>query len=168
MKLTRFTDYSLRVLIYLGLQHDERVTIREISAAYGVSRNHLMKVVSHLTRLGYVAAQRGPGGGLTLARPATDINLADVISDMEDDLDLVECFCPQGQCVITPACQLRKVLQQALEAYMSCLRAYTLQDLLRAAPALERLLTIEHKPAMNLSPRSPGTESIAVRMIELL
>jgi len=147
MKLTRFTDYSLRVLIYLGLQHDERVTIREISGAYGVSRNHLMKVVSKLTNLEYVAAQRGPGGGLALARPAAEINLADVISDMEEDLNLVECFCPQGQCVITPACKLRKVLKEALQAYIRCLQAYTLQDLIQGGPGLKSLLGIEQKAA---------------------
>jgi Rrf2 family nitric oxide-sensitive transcriptional repressor len=147
MKLTRFTDYSLRVLIYLGLQRNERVTIREISAAYGVSRNHLMKVVSTLTRLQYVAAQRGPGGGLALARPAADINLAAVINDMEEDMNLVECFCPQGKCVISPECQLRKVLQKALRAYIECLQAYTLQDLLQPATGLENLLGINHKAA---------------------
>ncbi len=148
MRLTRFTDYSLRVLMYLGLQNDGRVTIREISDAYRVSRNHLMKVVSNLTRLGYVVARRGPGGGLALARPAADINLAEVIHDMEGDLNLVECFCPEGKCVITPVCQLRKVLQQALQAYIKCLQACTLQDLLQAAPALENVLGIK-LPASN-------------------
>ena len=147
MRLTRFTDYSLRVLIFLGLQGGERVTIREISAAYDVSRNHLMKVVSNLTRLGYVEARRGPGGGLALARPAGDINLADVIMDMEEDLDLVECFCPTGKCVITPVCQLRKALKQALHAYLECLQRYTLQDLLHPAPDLVVLLGIKHEAA---------------------
>lgn len=147
MRLTRFTDYSLRVLIYLGLRDDERVTILEISKAFKISRNHLMKVVSNLTRMGYVAAQRGPGGGLSLARPPGEINLAAVVSDMEESLDLVECFSPQGQCVITPACQLRMVLQQALQAYIQILQAYTLQDLLKPAPALGKLLGIRHKVA---------------------
>jgi len=147
MRLTKFTDYSLRVLIYLGLRQQERVTIQEISRAYDVSRNHLMKVVSNLTRYGYVAAQRGPGGGLTLARPASEINLAAVVLDMEEDLNLVECFCPQGKCVITSACQLRKILQQALQAYMQILQAYTLQDLLKPAPVLESMLGIRLKAA---------------------
>lgn len=147
MRLTRFTDYSLRVLIYLGLKEHERVTIQQISEAYDVSRNHLMKVVSNLTRLGYVAAWRGPGGGLALARPASEINLAAVVLDMEEDLNLVECFCPQGKCVITSACQLRMILQEALQAYMQCLQTHTLQDLLKPAPVLENMLGIRHKAA---------------------
>ena len=89
MRLTRFTDYSLRVLIYLGLQDDQLVTIRKISDAYGISRNHLMKVVSLLTRMGYLKAQRGPGGGIRLARIPEDINLADVIRDTVEDLVMV-------------------------------------------------------------------------------
>ena len=89
MKLTRFTDYSLRVLMHLGLQENSRITIREISESYGISRNHLMKVVSLLTRMGYLDARRGPGGGIALARPASEICLADVIIDMEDDLNMV-------------------------------------------------------------------------------
>ncbi len=147
MKLTRFTDYSLRVLIYLGMQGDERVTIREISQAYDVSRNHLMKVVSNLARKGYVETRRGPGGGLALARPANQINLADVVSDMEEDLGLVECFCPTNKCVMTPVCNLRSVLQQALQAYIKCLRRHTLEDLLQPAPELEDILGIKHKIA---------------------
>ena len=144
MRLTGFTDYSLRVLMYLGLQQDERVTIREISEAYNISRNHLMKVVSQLTRLGYVAAQRGPGGGLALARPASEINLAAVVIEMEEDLDLVECFGPQGRCVITPVCQLRTVLKQALSAYTEVLQRHTLQDLLVPTPQLATLLRIKY------------------------
>lgn len=145
MKLTRFTDYSLRVLIYLGLQHDGRVTIREISDAYEISRNHLMKVVSNLSRLGYVAAQRGPGGGISLARPPHEINLADVISDMEEDLNMVECFCPNGRCAITAVCRLRGILQNALQAYMESLQSHTLEDLLHPATELEAILGVKHQ-----------------------
>jgi len=147
MKLTRFTDYSLRVLMYIGLQNTGRVTIREISDAYRVSRNHLMKVVSNLSRLGYVAARRGPGGGISLAKPADEINLADVIRDMEEDLDLVECFCPKGKCVITPACNLRPILQHALKAYLQSLEKHTLQDLLEDGSKLEIILGIKQEAA---------------------
>jgi Rrf2 family nitric oxide-sensitive transcriptional repressor len=140
MKLTRFTDYSLRVLIYLGLKDDGRVTIREISEAYGISRNHLMKVVSLLTRLGYLDARRGPGGGIALARPADEINVASVVRDMEDDLNLVECFCKDGNCIIKPVCELKSILSQALNAYLETLEDYTLSDLLKPKAELSQVL----------------------------
>ena len=140
MKLTRFTDYSLRVLIYLGLKDDGRVTIREISEAYGISRNHLMKVVSLLTRMGYLDARRGPGGGIALARAAGDIIVADVVRDMEDDLNLVECFCEGGTCVIKPMCELKAVLDRALKAYLETLESYTLLDLLHPRNELIKIL----------------------------
>jgi len=140
MKLTRFTDYSLRVLIYLGLKDNGRVTIREISDAYGISRNHLMKVVSLLTRMGYLDARRGPGGGIALARPPKDIVIADVVRDMEDDLNLVECFCEEGTCVIKPMCKLKTALNQALAAYLDTLERYTLLDLLRPRNQLIEVL----------------------------
>ena len=140
MKLTRFTDYSLRVLIYLGLKDNGRVTIREISEAYGISRNHLMKVVSLLTRMGYLDARRGPGGGIALARPTDDIIIADVVRDMEDDLNLVECFCEDGTCIIKPVCELKSVLTQALNAYLKTLERYTLTDLLQPRNELVHVL----------------------------
>ena len=142
MRLTRFTDYALRVLIYTGLQSESWVTIREISDAYGISKNHLMKVVSLLTRLGYLNARRGPGGGIALASEPSEVNLADVIRDVEDDLELVECFCDGSKCVISPACQLKLVLQQALGAYLDTLRSYTLRDLLEPKNPLCDILKI--------------------------
>ena len=139
MKLTRFTDYSLRVLIYLGLKENGRVTIREISDAYGISRNHLMKVVSLLTRMEYLDARRGPGGGIALARPPSEIVIADVVRDMEDDLNLVECFCDDGKCVIKPMCELKSALSKALKAYLDTLEQYTLSDLLKPRTELARV-----------------------------
>ena len=140
MRLTRFTDYSLRVLIYLGLKDDGRVTIREISEAYGISRNHLMKVVSLLTRMGYLDARRGPGGGIALAMPPNEIVIASVVRDMEDDLNLVECFCKDGNCLIKPVCELKGALSQALTAYLDTLERYTLSDLLQPRAELSRVL----------------------------
>lgn len=140
MKLTRFTDYSLRVLIYLGLKENGRVTIREISDAYGISRNHLMKVVSLLTRMNYLDARRGPGGGIALARSPSEINVADVVRDMEDDLNLVECFCDGGACVIQPMCELKTALNKALAAYLNTLEQYTLSDLLKPGDQLVKVL----------------------------
>lgn len=147
MRLTRFTDYSLRVLIYLGLQDDELITIRKISDAYGISRNHLMKVVSLLTRMGYLTAQRGPGGGIKLARAPEEINLADVIRDTEEDLVMVECFDSDGSCVITPVCKLHHIIGEALEAYIKTLRQYTLKDLTDPRSELSRLLRTERNAA---------------------
>jgi len=140
MKLTRFTDYSLRVLIYLGLRNNGRVTIKEISDAYSISRNHLMKVVSLLTRMGYVDARRGPGGGIALARSAGEIVIADVVRDMEDDLNLVECFCAEGSCIIKPVCELKAALGDALAAYLHTLESYTLKDLLHPRAQLKQVL----------------------------
>jgi Rrf2 family nitric oxide-sensitive transcriptional repressor len=145
MRLTRFTDYSLRVLIYLGLQDENLVTIRKISDAYGISRNHLMKVVSLLTRMGYLTAQRGPGGGIRLARSPGEINLADVVRDTEEDLVMVECFDSDGHCVITPACKLQHIIGEALGAYIKTLRSYTLQDLIDPHSELTRLLKISRE-----------------------
>ena len=147
MRLTRFTDYSLRVLIYLGLQDEQLVTIRKISDSYGISRNHLMKVVSLLTRMGYLTAQRGPGGGIKLARAPREINLADVIRDTEEDLAMVECFDKDGSCVITPVCKLHRIIEEALDAYIGTLREYTLQDLIDPKSELTRLLQGERNAA---------------------
>ena len=143
MRLTRFTDYALRVLMYLGVRDGERATIRDISDAYGISRNHLMKVVSQLVHLGYVDARRGPGGGLTLARPAADINLAAVVRDMEEDMNLVECLGDESQCVIEPACRLRTALSAALSAFVGELEGYRLSDLIEPRQPLGALLGLD-------------------------
>lgn len=149
MRLTRFSDYSLRVLIYLGLNNGSLVTIRSISDAYGISRNHLMKVVSLLTRLEYLQAQRGPGGGIRLAREPSAINLAQVIRDTEEDLHMVECFNKDGRCVISPACRLQIIIGAALDAFMETFEAHTLEDLLNPAPQLSKLLGLDQKEAVN-------------------
>jgi len=147
MKLTRFTDYSLRVLIYLGLQSNKRVTIREISESFRISRNHLMKVVSMLTRMGYLDARRGPGGGIALARTANDINLSDVIMDMEEDLNLAECFCEENNCIISPVCALRQALNKALTVYIESLAKYSLADLLEPDQELRAILRVSKRAA---------------------
>ncbi len=99
-----------------------------------------MKVVSQLSRLGYLDARRGPGGGITLARPPAEINLASVITDMEDDMNLVECFCTQGTCVIEPACRLREILRAALTAGIAAMARYSLEDLVEPRQGLGRIL----------------------------
>ena len=101
-----------------------------------------MKVVSLLTRLGYLEAQRGPGGGIRLARKPSEINLADVIRDTEEDLDMVECFSSQGNCVLSPECRLQSIIQSSLDAFLGTLEKYTLQDLVQPAGSLGMLLNI--------------------------
>lgn len=142
MRLTTFSDYALRVLIYLSLR-DGKPTIREISERYGISKNHLMKVVSLLARSGFVHSTRGPGGGLSLARAPENIVLGDVIRETEDDLALVECFRPGNQCVITPECQLAGMLDEALGAFIGVLDRYTLADILENRKGLAKILLID-------------------------
>lgn len=145
MKLTRFTDYSLRVLMHLGIRENGRVTIKEISASYGISHNHLMKVVSQLTRMGYLDARRGPGGGIELARIPSEICLADVIMDMEDDLNMLASYCSDAECIIAPVCKLKCILNEALTAYFDALRDYTLADLLKPKEKLSKMLGMDNQ-----------------------
>ncbi len=104
-----------------------------------------MKVVSLLSRMGYLQAQRGPGGGIRLARTPQQINLADVIQDTEEDLAMVECFNEEGHCIITPVCKLQRIIAMALNAYIQTLKAHTLQDLLEPEKELLQLLDIPEK-----------------------
>lgn len=142
MRLTQYTDFSIRVLIYLGLYPDRRCTIQEIADGYRISRNHLMKVVQQLAQAGYVESMRGSGGGLRLGKPVDQINLAEVVEEMEPDFGLVECFRENNQCVITPACRLPPMLARATRAFLDVLRDYTLADLLgeKDARAMKLLL----------------------------
>lgn len=140
MRLTVFSDYSLRVLIYLGLQQDGLATVGEIAEAYGISRNHLMKVVQHLAAHHYVETVRGKGGGLRLAREPRAILLGELLRTTEEDL-LVECFSPEtDQCRITPACTLPRILREASGSFFGILDKYTLADLLRPEKRLGALL----------------------------
>lgn len=131
MQLTLYTDYSLRVLLYVGLKGDETATISEIAEAYHVSRNHLVKVVHHLGKLGYLETTRGRTGGIVLALDPADINVGEVVEAVEPTMDLVECFdIATNTCPIAPACRLKGVLIQANRAFLAVLKEYTLQDLL--------------------------------------
>jgi len=132
MRLTMYTDFSLRVLMYLGTKEkSELSTILEISNAYGISKNHLMKVTYELGKLGLIQTVRGRGGGIRLALLPEEINIGEVVRKTEDDFILVECFsCTTNRCVITPVCKLRNVLHLALAAYIAVLDQYTLKDLL--------------------------------------
>lgn len=130
MRLTNFSDYALRVLMYAAARHDRLITIEQTALVYGISRAHLMKVANQLTRAGYLRAVRGRSGGLALARLPQEIGLGDVVRATEPDFALVECFSTGNRCVITPCCRLRGVLGEALSAFVETLDRYTLADLL--------------------------------------
>ena len=144
MRLTRYSDYSLRVLMYLGVRPGQLATIDEISKAYGISKAHLMKVVHELGRAGYVETVRGRGGGLRLAQSLDVINVGDVVRHSEGKMDLVECFDSEtNTCRIESACTLSGVFEEALGAFLSTLDQYTLADLVnRRRKPLSVLLNI--------------------------
>lgn len=133
MRLTNFSDYALRILMYAATCKDRLVTIEETADIYGISRNHLMKVANQLTRAGFLRAVRGRSGGLTLARAAHDIGLGDVLRATEPDFALVACFgAPKtdaSPCVISCQCRLRGILSSALEAFLMTMDRHTLADL---------------------------------------
>jgi Rrf2 family nitric oxide-sensitive transcriptional repressor len=144
MHLTTFSDYSLRVLMYLGARRGERCTIAEIAGAYGISENHLMKVVHGLARHGWVETLRGRGGGLRLAKAPADIKLGDVVRETEAEDPLVECFdSAASACRIGATCVLRGVLDNANDAFYAELDRHTLRDLLRPRARLVESLVRE-------------------------
>jgi Rrf2 family nitric oxide-sensitive transcriptional repressor len=130
MQLTSYSDYSLRVLIYLAVRATERATIEEIAEIYGISKGHLMKVVHKLGQAGYVETVRGRSGGLRLALAPEQIRIGEVIRQTEATMALVECFRPQGLCRIEAACGLRPILKEALDAFHRTLDGYTLADVI--------------------------------------
>jgi len=129
MQLTQYTDYSLRVLIYLALNQDRRATISEISGAYDISRNHLVKVVHQLSNNGWITTIRGKSGGMYLAFPPHQINIGTIIRQTEPHMNLLECFDQANDnCVISPVCSLKRTLHQARKAFMDVLDQHTLAD----------------------------------------
>ncbi|WP_173364518.1 RrF2 family transcriptional regulator [Solibacillus silvestris] len=144
MRLTVYTDYSLRTLMYLGVRGRENlVTIQEIADAYQISKNHLMKVTHDLGKIGYIETIRGRGGGIRLAVEPEQINIGEVVRKTEDDFHLVECFNPEGNlCKISPECRLKFALQEALKAYLAVLDTYTLADVLVSKDILSELFGI--------------------------
>lgn len=128
MQLTRYTDYGLRVLMYLALLPEhQQASIDQISAIYGISRNNINKIVHQLGKEGLICTKRGKGGGISLAVSPTQINIADVVTTLENNLSVVDCNKPA--CVILPACRLKGALLGATNAFIEHLKQYTLADL---------------------------------------
>jgi Rrf2 family nitric oxide-sensitive transcriptional repressor len=140
MQLTQFSDYSLRLLLYLATHDGQVVTLQEVSRAYGVSQHHLVKITARLVEQGLVTSVRGRSGGLRLKRSPHDINIGAVVRATEPHFDLVECFDAQrNTCPIDRACGLKGVLYDAQHAFLAVLDRHTLADFLPRAPALLRL-----------------------------
>jgi Rrf2 family transcriptional regulator, nitric oxide-sensitive transcriptional repressor len=143
MRLTAFSDYTLRTLIYLGLRPQELCTIEQIATAYEISTNHLMKVVQQAAQAGDVHTVRGQRGGMWLARAPEAINIGTVLRRTEPDLNIAVCFGSNNACRIQPACVLQGALADALAAFMAVLDRTTLADLIRPRRALSALLQLE-------------------------
>jgi Rrf2 family nitric oxide-sensitive transcriptional repressor len=136
MELSRFTDYSLRTLLFAGLHPDRILTVPEVANAYGISENHLVKVTHKLGKLGYLETRRGRSGGFRLSREPDTINLGEVVRATES-LALVECLGSDGgRCPIVRACILKRVISEARDAFLETFDRYTLQDMIRPRDAL--------------------------------
>jgi Rrf2 family transcriptional regulator, nitric oxide-sensitive transcriptional repressor len=143
MRLTAFTDYCLRALIYVALKGGQPATIDEIAAHHRINRNHLVKVVFRLGQLGYLHTSRGKGGGIRLAGDPATLNLGKLVRQTEQDFALVECFGERDcVCVIEPACVLKGALRTALAAFFDVLDRYTIADLVKPSRNLARLLAV--------------------------
>ncbi|WP_147194508.1 nitric oxide-sensing transcriptional repressor NsrR [Pantoea sp. MBD-2R] len=141
MQLTSFTDYGLRALIFMAaLPQGKMTNITEVTETYGVSRNHMVKIINQLSRAGYVSAVRGKNGGIRLGKPASEIVIGQVVRDMEP-LQLVNCH--SDFCHITPACRLKQALHDAVQSFLAVLDSYTLADLVEDNHPLYQLLQIK-------------------------
>lgn len=147
MRLTTFSDYAMRTLVYLGLQHGQLATIANIAQAYGISENHLMKVVHLLGQRGYVETLRGKGGGLRLARAPERINIGELLRVTEGNTGLLECLDGESACCIQPACKLMGILREAQAAMFAVLDRHTLADLLQSEGPLARILMFPRSAA---------------------
>ncbi|MDQ0218008.1 Rrf2 family transcriptional regulator [Peribacillus cavernae] len=131
MRLTTYSDYSIRVLLYLASQRNEKLAnISEIAEAYDISKNHLMKVIYNLGKMGYIETIRGRNGGIRLAKLPSEINIGEIVRKTEEDFYLVECFeHHSNKCVIAPVCSLKHIFNRALDAFLQILDEYTLEDI---------------------------------------
>ena len=143
MQLTTYTDYALRVLMQVAINEEERVRIADVADAFGISHNHLTKIVHQLGGLGYLTTVQGRNGGMTLARPARRISVGKVVREFEQDFRLVECFEPDTSvCRIQSACRLRGILGEAMALFLNHLDGVTLAELIEPKAQLKSLLNI--------------------------
>lgn len=144
MQLTQYTDYSLRVLIYLSQKKQgELATITEIAEFYGISRNHLVKVVHNLATYGFIQTMRGKNGGMCLARPADEIGIGEVVRQTEPNFDIAECFNKENNsCVIEPMCALKSILGDARTSFIQTLDRYTIANALNHQHGLLKKINI--------------------------
>jgi Rrf2 family transcriptional regulator, nitric oxide-sensitive transcriptional repressor len=143
MELSQFTDYSLRVLLYASLRENELSSVKEIASAYAISRNHLVKVVHNLAKLGYLNTFRGKGGGIALAKTPEEIGIGKLVRETEN-LAILECFpSGKGTCCIAGICELQNIMGKALQAFMAELDKVTLADLMKKKPTLRQRLGLK-------------------------
>lgn len=143
MKLTRHSDYSLRILIYLGTHPGRAVPLSEICRSFDISQNHIAKVANKLLQLQLVTAKRGKTGGYLLSKPPEEIGIGEVIKETEPDMDLLECFNPAiNTCKIAGACRLQFILNEAQAAFLAVLDHYTVKDLLENTSELRDILQV--------------------------
>ena len=143
MQLTSYTDYAFRTLIALACVAPEKLTVGEISDSYGISLNHLLKVVQKLAELGYVETSRGKSGGVRLLADPAKLKLGTVVRGMEPELGVVSCLrVGEDPCAIAPACRLKSILSEATNQFMAVLDEHTLADLTRAKPRISGLLQL--------------------------
>jgi Rrf2 family transcriptional regulator, nitric oxide-sensitive transcriptional repressor len=144
MRLTVYSDYALRLLMYLAVRTDRLSTIPDVAQAYSISSNHLMKVVHQLGQAGYIETIRGRNGGMRLARPAAEIMVGEVIRFTEPDMDIVPCFQPENHtCPLRRACRLKAALDKARQAFLAVLDDYTIGDLTEMGGPLRVMLGIQ-------------------------
>lgn len=143
MQLTSRTDYALRLLIYLMLHEGEYVSVSQVSKAYGISTHHLSKVANDMTHLGWTHSRRGQGGGLILADGTAQLSVGDIVRALEHNFRIVECFGSNNTCPLSPSCQLKKIIYEASQAFLSVLDSYLLSTLVEQPDALRVLLSLE-------------------------
>ena len=144
MRMTLHTDYALRMLIYVATRRDGTCTVNDVAEAYGLSRNHLLKVAQTLRDLDIVETTRGRAGGIRLARAPEAIAIGALVRATEEEFSLAECMQTGGRaCAISPACRLKGMLHEALGAFLAVLDKYTLADIVRNRASLGPLLGIE-------------------------